>query len=354
MERTINRNGNSVNEIYREITSQKYLRLFVFAALCLLTLVIDILVGPAWLSVQDVISAIFSIRTVDPTVNTIVWTMRLPLALMAIAVGAALGIAGAEMQTVLDNPLASPYTLGVSAAAGFGAALAIVLGVGVAPFLQMYLVPINAFFFALLTCILIYVIGKKRKATTEIMVLVGIALMFTFQALLSLLQYLASTEALQQVVFWLFGSLIKTTWPKLGIVTVFLAAIVPLLVCDAWKLTALKLGDNKARGLGINVERLKLKTFVLISILTAVAVCFVGTIGFIGLVGPHIARMLVGEDQRFFLPMAAMGGAFILSAASICSKMIIPGAILPIGIVTSLIGIPFFMSLILSKRRGYW
>ncbi|MGI6078490.1 MAG: FecCD family ABC transporter permease [Fastidiosipilaceae bacterium] len=354
MQRTVNSNDVTVKEIYTEITGRKYTLLFTLAALCLLTLTIDILVGPAWLSVWDVISAIFSIGTVDPTVNAIVWTMRLPIALMAIVVGATLGIAGAEMQTVLDNPLASPYTLGVSAAAGFGAALAIVLGVGIAPFMQVYMVPINAFFFSLLTCILIYVIGKRRKATTETMVLVGIALMFLFQALLSLLQYFASTETLQQIVFWLFGSLMRTTWPKLGIVTAFLVVIVPLLVCDAWKLTALKLGDDKARGLGINVERLKLKTFVLISLLTAVAVCFVGTIGFIGLVGPHIARMLVGEDQRFFLPMSALGGAFILSGASIGSKVIIPGGILPIGIVTSLIGIPFFISLILSKRRGYW
>ncbi|GAB6156481.1 hypothetical protein JCM17380_52330 [Desulfosporosinus burensis] len=129
---------------------------------------------------------------------------------------------------------------------------------------------------------------------------------------------------------------------------------VPMIAKDTWKLTALKLGDEKAKSLGINVERLRLKTFVLISLLTASAVCFVGTIGFIGLVGPHIARMLVGEDQRFFLPLSALGGALLLSVASIGSKMIIPGAIFPIGIVTSLIGVPFFFSLILTQKREYW
>ena len=128
----------------------------------------------------------------------------------------------------------------------------------------------------------------------------------------------------------------------------------PMLLKDAWKLTALRLGDEKARSLGINVERLRLKVFIWISVLAAAAVCFVGAIGFIGLVGPHIARMFVGEDQRFFLPMSAFAGAALLSAASIGSKLIIPGAIFPIGIVTSFIGVPFFLSLILLKKRGFW
>ncbi|AEG13762.1 ABC-type transporter, integral membrane subunit [Desulfofundulus kuznetsovii DSM 6115] len=340
-------------EIYDEITERKYALLLLLAVTCVLTLVVDILVGPAWLSIQEVFSAIF-LANPSESAHVIVWTIRLPTALMAIAVGATLGIAGAEMQTILDNPLASPYTLGVSAGAGFGAALAIVLGVGVVPYVGEYLVSINAFFFSLLTCLIIYFIGQARKMTAETMVLAGIALQFLFHSLLALLQYIASEEALQAIVFWLFGSLSKTTWPKLGFVATVLIIIIPLLARDAWKLTALRLGDEKAKSLGIDVEKLRKKTLLLISLLTAAAVCFVGTIGFIGLVGPHIARMLVGEDQRFFIPMSALGGAVLLSAASIGSKVIIPGAIFPIGIVTSLIGIPFFFSLILTRRGGYW
>jgi len=341
-------------EIYGEITGRKYALIVLFVAVCVLALIIDIFVGPAWLSIQEVFSAVFLANASDPITHVIVWTIRLPTALMAIAVGAALGIAGAEMQTILDNPLASPYTLGVSAAAGFGAALAIVLGVGIVPYAGEYLVSINAFFFSLLTCLLIYFIGKARRVTAETMVLAGIALLFLFNSLLALLQYIASEEALQAIVFWLFGSLLRTTWPKLAVVAAVLITVVPLIAKDAWKLTALKLGDEKAKSLGIDVEKLRLKVFIWVSLLTAAAVCFVGTIGFIGLVGPHIARMIVGEDQRFFLPMSALGGAILLSAASIGSKVIIPGAIFPIGIVTSLIGVPFFFSLILTKRRGYW
>ena len=125
-------------------------------------------------------------------------------------------------------------------------------------------------------------------------------------------------------------------------------------IANAWKLTALRLGDHKAKSLGMQVERLRLRVLIFSSILTAIAVCFVGSIGFIGLVAPHLSRMLVGEDQRFFLPFSALSGAFLLSAASVVSKLIIPGVIFPIGIITSLIGIPFFMSMIITKKRSYW
>jgi len=341
-------------ELYKEITWRKYVLLVLFAVTCMLTLIIDVSTGPAQLPISEVFFTIMSPNHSDPTTHVIVWVIRLPMALMAIAVGAALAIAGAEMQTILDNPLASPYTLGVSAGAGFGAALALVLGVGVIPHTETVLVPVNAFFFSMLTCLLILFISKIRGVSTETMVLAGIALLFLFHSLLALLEYLASEEELQAVVFWLFGSLLKATWPKLGVATTILLVTIPLLLKDAWKLTALRLGDEKAKSLGLNVERLRLKVFIWISVLTAAAVCFVGTIGFVGLVGPHIARMLVGEDQRFFLPLSAFAGAVLLSAASIGSKLIVPGAIFPIGIVTSFIGVPFFLSLILKKRRGYW
>ena len=342
------------DESYKALTWRKYILLMLLAATCILTLIIDVSTGPAQLSILEVFSTIVSPSQSDPTTHVIVWVIRLPMALMAISVGAALAIAGSEMQTILDNPLASPYTLGVSAAAGFGAALALVLGMGVVPHVGEFMVPLNAFFFSMLACFLIFSISKMKDVGTETMVLAGIALLFLFNSLLALLEYIASEEELHAVVFWLFGSLLKSTWLTWSIVTAVLLVVIPLLAMDTWKLTALRLGDEKARSLGINVERLRLKVFIWISILTAAAVCFVGTIGFIGLVGPHIARMLVGEDQRFFVPMSAFAGAVLLSVASICSKLISPGAIFPIGIITSLIGVPFFLSLILLKKRRFW
>ncbi|MEQ8246300.1 MAG: iron ABC transporter permease [Alphaproteobacteria bacterium] len=340
--------------VYRSIVRRKTLLLGSMTALLLLCLLLDIALGPARLPLWEVIQAVVAPGSVAAASKVIVWEIRLPVALMAVAVGAALAIAGAEMQTILNNPLASPFTLGISAAAGFGAALAIVLGVGVLPLAGVALIPANAFLFAMLAALLIYFASQLRGVTIETVVLLGIALVFTFNALLALLQYIATEQALQEVVFWTLGSLTKATWGKVGVAFATIFTVTPFLVISVWPLTALRLGDEKARSLGINVRALRLRVLVLVSLLASVAVAFVGTIGFVGLVGPHIARMLVGEDQRFFLPVAALAGAIMMSATSIVSKELIPGVIFPIGIITALVGIPFFLSLIFARRRESW
>lgn len=344
----------TARSIYGTITRRKAATLVCFTVAVVLSLTLDIARGPANLPVREVIAAIFAPGSVTAATQVIVWDIRLPMALMAIVVGAGLAIAGAEMQTILNNPLASPFTLGISAAAGFGAALAIVLGIGVLPFAGNFLVPANAFLFALLASALIYALSNLRGVTTETMVLLGIALVFLFNALLALLQYIADVQALQQVIFWSLGSLGKATWTKVGLATVVILLTTPLFAANVWKLTALRLGDDKAVSLGVNVARLRLAVLIAVSLLAATSVAFVGIIGFVGLVGPHIARMLVGEDQRYFLPTSALAGALLLSVTSIISKSIIPGTIIPIGIVTSLIGVPFFLGLILTKRRQLW
>ena len=182
------------------------------------------------------------------------------------------------------------------------------------------------------------------------LVLVGIALLFLFQSLLSLIQFISAPEISQQILFWLFGSLTKSTWETLIIATIVTVISVTLLVKDAWKLTALRLGEERALSLGINLQQLRLKTLVIVAIMTATAISFVGIIGFIGLVAPHVARMLLGEDQRFFLPGAMLVGAAFLSIASVLSKVIIPGALFPVGIITAFVGVPFFFWIVLTKR----
>ena len=309
----------------------------------------DVATGPAMLPIEAVLRSLTG-QGGDPMLDAIVRTLRLPIALMAVIVGAALGISGAIMQTILNNPLASSYTLGISAGAGFGAALAILVG-GALPLPEAWAIPLAAFAFAGIACALVGSVGRMRGATPELLILAGIACLFLFQALLSLLQFLASPEALQQIVFWLFGSLLRATLGKVAVVAgVFLGAL-PLLLSDAWRLTALKLGDERARALGVRVDALRLRAFVVVSLLTGAAVAFVGTIGFIGLVAPHIARMLVGEDQRHMLPTSAVFGALLLSAASVVSKLVLPGTVFPIGIITALIGVPFFGWLVLASGR---
>jgi iron complex transport system permease protein len=155
------------------------------------------------------------------------------------------------------------------------------------------------------------------------------------------------------VVFWTMGSLTKATWPKLAITSLVIVIVLPMFARKAWALTALRLGEDRAASLGVDVRRLRLETLVLVSLLAAFPAAFVGTIGFVGLVGPHVARMVIGEDQRFFLPASLLAGALVLSLSSVVSKTLIPGAIFPIGVVTSLIGLPFFVALILGRRRAW-
>lgn len=216
------------------------------------------------------------------------------------------------------------------------------------------MVPINAFLMAMLAALFIHFASTMRGVTVETIVLLGIALVFTFNAALSLLEYLASEQALAAVVFWTMGSLTKATWPKVWITGAVLLFALPLFARHAWALTALRLGDDKAASFGINVRRLRLEAMMTVSLLAAIPVSFVGTIGFVGLVAPHIARMLVGEDQRFFLPASVLCGALLLSVTSVVSKMIIPGAVLPIGVITALVGVPFFFVLIFTNRRRAW
>ena len=318
-------------------------------ALLLISLSADLATGPAMLPIQAVLRSLAG-QSDDPMLDAIVHNLRLPIGLMAIVVGATLGVSGAVMQTILNNPLASSYTLGISAGAGFGAALAILVG-GALPLPENWAIPLAAFSFAGIACAIVGSVGRMRGSTPELLVLAGIACLFLFQSLLSLLQFLASPEALQQIVFWLFGSLLRASMAKTAIVAAVLAVSLPFLLRDAWRLTTLKLGDERARALGVRVDQLRLRAFIVVSLLTGAAVAFVGTIGFIGLVAPHVARMLVGEDQRHMLPVSAIFGALLLSMASVVSKVIMPGTVFPIGIITALIGVPFFGWLVLTTGR---
>jgi len=339
---------------YRRLFRRRLAVLIGLGSVLMAGLLLDLTTGPAGLGLAEVIAILLHPGSAEPALRVVVFEIRLPVALMAAVVGAMLAVAGAEMQTILNNPLASPFTLGISAAASFGAALAIVLGVGVLPLAGPLLVTGNAFVFAIAAAFTVFLLARLRGATTETVVLLGIALVFAFNAALALLQFLATERALQEVVFWTLGSLGKANWQRLAMATAVLLLVLPLFMSDMWGLTALRLGDAKARSLGVPVERLRLQALVLVSLLAAVAVAFVGTIGFIGLVGPHVARILTGEDQRFFLPAAALSGAALLSLTSVVSKAIVPGVIFPVGIITALVGVPVFLTLILARRRQFF
>ena len=341
-------------DFYRALVLRRQIILVGLALALMFSICVDLALGPARYSLGQVLQALIWPSQVEDQVRVVLWQIRMPVALMAAVVGASLSIAGVQMQTILNNPLASPFTLGISAGAGFGAALALAFGVSLFPFAIEYVIPINAFLMAMLTALAIYGLSLRQGVTSETIVLLGIALVFIFNALMSLIQFFASQQAVAAVVFWTMGSLTKATWPKLWISLTVLLVSAPLLARRGWALTAMRLGDAKAESMGIRPRRLRLEVLVIVSLLASISVSFVGTIGFIGLVGPHIARMLLGEDQRFLLPGAALSGALILSVGSILSKMVIPGTVIPIGIVTSLVGIPFFLYLILNRKAASW
>ncbi|HGM7840521.1 TPA: FecCD family ABC transporter permease [Serratia marcescens] len=335
---------------YQHILRHRLLMMGVLALAILGSLLLDFTMGPSGLSLSSLWQTLLDPAAADAGTRVIVWDIRLPYALMAVVVGFALGLAGAEMQTILNNPLASPFTLGVSSAAAFGAALAIVLGIGIPGIPDQWFISANAFIFALFAALMLDGITRWTRVATSGVVLFGIALVFTFNALVSMMQFIASEDTLQGLVFWTMGSLARASWDKLGILFGVFALLLPLSMMSSWKLTALRLGEDRAVSFGIDVRRLRLTTLLRISILSALAVAFVGPIGFIGLVAPHIARMIFGEDHRFYLPASALIGALVLSMASVASKNLVPGVIIPVGIVTSLVGVPFFLSIILRHR----
>lgn len=348
---TVGENTVQMRTAYSAQTARRYAMIALVAGLLLLSFFLDIATGPGKYSLSTVLDVFTDPLSHGVRLKVIVWDYRLPVAITAVLVGALLAVAGAQMQTILNNPLAEPFTLGVSAAASFGASLAIVLGVSVIPAVGPFLVTVNAFVFALFTCGFILLATRLKGVGSETMILFGIAIFFTFSALLALMQYMASEDQIARIVFWMMGSLSRASWEKISLGAVLLAVAIPFSLLRTWPMTALRMGEVTAESMGVDVGRLRVEMLICISLLAATAVSFVGTVGFVGLVGPHIARLLVGEDQRFFVPLSALVGALVLSLTSLISKSITPGVIYPIGIITSLIGVPVFVSIILSTRR---
>lgn len=335
---------------YRRRALKRTALLTGLAVLLFAIFVAALMVGPLRFSPDQVLSSLFK-SDYDHRVSDVVINLRLPPALLAMLVGGALSLAGVQMQTILDNPLAEPFTLGISAASALGAALAIVTGL-VLPFASGATLAISAMVAGLTASMAIAAVSRLSSVTKETTILLGIALVFSCQALLALVQYRASTESLQQIVFWSMGSLMRATWLAVGVVSVALLVATPIFWVNGWRLTAVTLGEARAAAMGINVARLRSWTLVGVSLLAALSVAFVGIIGFVGLVGPHMARGLVGEDQRFLVPASILAGATLLTAAHAVSQVIVPGVSVPVGILTALVGVPVFLLIIFGRRRS--
>ena len=295
-----------------------------------------------------------SLAPTDPIVESTLWIVRFPRIAMALAVGAALAVAGAVMQAIFGNPLAEPGVVGVSSGGALGAAIAIVLG---ATALGTGTIAIFAFLGGLGATLLVYAVSRANGRTEVVtLLLTGIAVNAFAGAGLAFLLFIADSGSREQIVFWQLGSLGGSRWSEVVIVVVVTAIGTVAAIVLGRRYDLLALGERNARHLGVNVEGLRIGSIVIVALLTGVAVAFVGIIAFVGLVVPHVIRMAIGPAHRPLIVASAVGGGALLVLSDLLARSIVPGADLPIGLLTSLIGGPFFFFLLFRQRRrsGGW
>jgi iron complex transport system permease protein len=330
---------------YHEFLKRKY-RFGLFILLSLIAFIlISISIGSYHLPFHEILAG-----------NPVIMNIRLPRIITAILVGASLAVSGAVMQCVLRNYLASPFTLGISQGAAFGAAFAIIyLGVGIMhrtgegiTILNPYIISLFAFFGSLISVFVILLLSKLRTLSPESMILAGVAMASLFQASTMLMQYFAENEVLiASVVFWTFGDVGRTVWMEISII--FVAFVFSLIYFFYRRIdyNTLLSGDEVALSLGVDVKRIRLEGMLVSSFLTSVCVSFTGIIGFVGLVAPHVVRIIIGGDYRFLILISTLVGALLLLLADTIGRMIISPVVIPVGIVTAFIGAPTFIYLLM-------
>ena len=349
--------GTETENIIGEYRAYKYVKalmLIVVFVLCMIALGVDIGLGPYPLDFISVYQEIFD-RFLDwgadlDTEGRIVWNLRMPRVLTALLAGLGLAMAGAAMQSMMKNPLADPYTTGISSGAALGATLAITLGITILP--GNYGTVVNAFVFALIPAAFIILMSVYRKPSPAMIILSGISLMYIFNAVQSYLMIIADPNAASAVYNWTVGSLNNADWDNVpfmfavavlgGIVLMYMARI----------LNTMNSGDAYSKSIGINVNRARILVLITISLVAAGVVSFTGIIGFVGLVGPHIARIFVGSDNKILIPAAGLMGAGLMLLADCIVQLV--AETMPVGIITSIIGGPIFMLLILAQRKEVW
>jgi len=331
-------------------------KLFIVVVSLIVITIFSILLDLSWaaersLSLREVWDVIIGNGTWGNDI--IVKNFNGPRVVFGIFVGAGLGVTGGVMQAVFRNPLASPYLLGLSSGAALGAAIAILFSI---PFIPLAIAqPSLAFIFCLGTMLLVYMLSKAGGSVrTETLILAGVAISSLISAVVSLLTFIAPSEKMGDIVFWTMGSLSKVSWEEMAFAIPVIMVGIALMLAHSKVLNAMMLGDHHAMDLGVDVKKVRLFLLIVSSLVVAAAVAFVGAIGFIGLVIPHIFRLLLGPDNRYILPLSAFGGAAFILLCDYVAHAIPPlygFGVMPIGVVTALVGAPFFIYL-LSKKRS--
>ena len=290
----------------------------------------------------------------DQVARTVLWDVRFPRVVLAIAVGAALGVSGAMMQGIFGNPLAEPGVIGVSSGAAVGAIAVIFTGATV---LGHWTVIASSFVFGLATTLFVYVFARSRGRTSAVtLLLTGIAVNAIAGAAIGLMTNFSQDAEIQTITFWQLGSVATATWSKVAVIAPCLVAGTAVIPVCARRLDLLSLGEGPARHLGVDVERTRLVLITALALLTSAAVAFAGIVSFIGLVVPHIIRMVAGPGHRVLLPASALGGGLLLLSADLLARTAVAPAEIPLGVVTSALGGPFFFYLLYRTRtkQGGW
>ncbi|AUI87823.1 iron ABC transporter permease [Vibrio azureus] len=331
--------------------------LSVLCLLLLTAMVASITIGPMDISFIDSLRSLIGYDTdLAPNIQLIINEIRLPRTLLSLLIGASLAVCGVVMQGVFRNPLAEPSVIGVSAGALLGGALAIVVFADLSQhfplFMDLLTLPFFAFVGGALTTVLAYKIGTNQFGTSVTsMLLAGIAITALSGAVIGYLNFVANDQMLRDLAMWSMGSLAGANWSGVGLAAVILCVLLFYFSRDAQPLNALLLGDSEAQHLGIDVQKLKRRMILLSAAGVGVSVSLCGIIGFIGLVIPHLGRMLTGPDHRTLLPVSAFLGALLLTLADMSSRVIVAPAELPVGIITALFGSPFFIYLLYKQKE---
>ena len=337
----------------RKLHRQRLLFLLVLLVLLLILVPLSVSMGVIKASFMDVIKLMFNDGSVPPEIEAILM-LRLKRALAAVAIGAILGAGGASMQAVLRNPMASPFTLGISHAAALGVAVSLLLGVSgttsyrVITVHSPYLLPLFAFIFSLLQVAVILALSYRAGLTERAIILAAIAISFFYQALLSLFQYLFLNELqVAMVVFWAFGDLGRIDWTGLKI-TIGAAVLLSIYyMARSFDLDLISLSDDVAHSSGVNPKRLRLEATIMTALGASVATSFAGVLAFLCLVAPHVARLVVGGAHRYLLPASMLTGSLLVLVADTLGRVILSPVVLPVGIVLSLVGAPLLVYLLI-------
>lgn len=336
--------GGSATQDYFRCQRRKYMWLVLLLLAIVALMLFAIRFGAYPIELGELLKVF--IGQGQATTSVAIWRIRLPRVLGALACGWALSLSGMSIQTLLKNPLASPSTIGISQGAAFGAAASIVLLDA-----EMYVVTLLAFGGAVSATLVILALSSLRKLSTEAVVLSGVALSSLFTSGTILLQFLADDTQLAMVVFWTFGDIARASWGEIGLMSLVVLLASGFIYSKRWDLNAMVSGEEAAEGLGVNVARTRSVGLAIIALVAAIATSFFGVIAFVGLIAPHIARHIVGADHRLSIPFSCLVGALLLLLSDTIGRVIIGSGSLPVGVVTSCLGAPMFLYLLIRRYQ---